>query len=436
MKNSLFNIFFEQGNVILGYNTLYNTAISIKKEVYALTAKMLQYDLMHIVNQSSRIYKVMANEKFIVNDDVDELSIVASYLEQENNKESLYEIIINPTINCNFHCWYCYETHIAGAKMSLETRENVIRYIKSTIDTHRQLKVLRIHWFGGEPLMYFKDIVKPILAEANAYATMYGIKLISGFTTNGYFLNENILDFCVHHSVKHFQITLDGNKERHNLIRFTTPGSNTYDKIISNIILCVKKGFSVTVRINVSAETRMKVTELLKDFFDLTLAERKLLHFSIKKVWQENDSVINDMDAIVNDIRDNGFECVTFYSNPNTIRNTCYADKKNSVTINYNGDVFKCTARDYTEDNCEGKLQDDGSIRWKDTYAKRKKISVFNYASCLSCPIMPICNAGCSQKKIEHPISFCLYNNMEEKIDFAKRVLLERMYQASHKAKI
>ena len=105
MKNSLFNIFFEQGNVIFGYNTLYNTAISIKKEVYALTAKMLQYDLMHIVNQSSRIYKVMANEKFIVNDDVDELSIVASYLEQENNKESLYEIIINPTINCNFHCW-------------------------------------------------------------------------------------------------------------------------------------------------------------------------------------------------------------------------------------------------------------------------------------------------------------------------------------------
>lgn len=429
MKNSLFNIFIDHGDVILGYNTLYDKGISVKKSHFNVTSDMLQQNLLDTLGKHQKAIKVLVNNKFIIDDYVDELQIVKQYLDSENDNDSLYEIIINPTINCNFHCWYCYETHVAGTKMSSEMVNSIIRLIKDIIDKNNNLKNIKIYWFGGEPLIYFKDVIEPILSEANSYIKNRNINFISGFTTNGYLLNEKILDFCVAHSVTHFQITIDGNRERHNMIRYPILGTNTYDKIVSNIILCIKKGLAVTVRLNISFETKLNVNELLQDFTILTTFERKRIRFSIHKVWQENNSVYDEIDRIVNEIRNNGFECVTFFSDPNTIRKTCYADKKNSVVINYDGIVFKCTARDYTEEQQEGRLQTDGTIVWNDYHEKREKLSVLNYKHCITCPIMPICNAGCSQKKIEHSGTFCLYQSIKEKQAFAEKVLLEKIYR-------
>ncbi|MCL1934639.1 MAG: hypothetical protein FWF53_12600 [Candidatus Azobacteroides sp.] len=41
-----------------------------------------------------------------------------------------HRLIIMPTLNCNFSCWYCYETH-TKAMMSSDTVCNIIEYIKN-----------------------------------------------------------------------------------------------------------------------------------------------------------------------------------------------------------------------------------------------------------------------------------------------------------------
>ena len=168
MKNSLFNIFIDHGDVILGYNTLYDKGISVKKSHFNVTSDMLQQNLLDTLGKHQKAIKVLVNNKFIIDDYVDELQIVKQYLDSENDNDSLYEIIINPTINCNFHCWYCYETHVAGTKMSSEMVNSIIRLIKNIIDKNNNLKNIKIYWFGGEPLIYFKDVIEPILSEANS----------------------------------------------------------------------------------------------------------------------------------------------------------------------------------------------------------------------------------------------------------------------------
>ncbi len=45
-------------------------------------------------------------------------------------------------------------------------------------------------------------------------------------------------------------------------------------------------------------------------------------------------------------------------------RNSCYADKINQMTVNYDGGVYKCTARDFNEKNRLGQLCDDGTVLW------------------------------------------------------------------------
>ena len=43
---------------------------------------------------------------------------------------------------------------------------------------------------------------------------------------------------------------------------------------------------------------------------------------------------------------------------------SCYADRINYANINYDGNVYKCTAQDYTSETALGFLDENGQIRW------------------------------------------------------------------------
>lgn len=429
MKLSKYSVFFEHKNNILGYNSLYGTCVALDKQIYSALPNCDKADIVSLISQNGKVYQMLIKDKFIIDDNTDELLIAKSIINKTNNNDSVFQIIINPTLNCNFKCWYCYETHLSGTKMSPETLNMTIQYIKHVLDTNMYLKKIKIDWFGGEPLLHFKKVIQPILSETNAYAAKKKIEVCSNFTTNGYLINEEFLSFCTQNSVQHFQITLDGHRDRHNKVRFTKLGVNTYDKIIRNIILCVKRKFQVTVRINVSADTKADTLAILDSFEVLNEEDKKYLYFSIHKVWQENDSVNCDIDQVINQIRSKGFRCVSLATYPNSIMDTCYADKKNQIVVNYDGGIFKCTARDFTDQNSEGKLMSNGNIQWKENHYEREKMSVFNYQACRECSIMPLCNAGCSQKKLEHSQDYCVYgHDPVRKLEFAKKVLLEKLY--------
>lgn len=81
--------------------------------------------------------------------------------------------------------------------------------------------------------------------------------------------------------------------------------------------------------------------------------------------------------------------------------------------VNYDGLLFKCTARDFKETRSEGRLQADGEVAWNEKYAQRMEVKYANKA-CLACKILPICNGGCSQNKLDaHNLDHC-YNGMSE----------------------
>ena len=108
------------------------------------------------------------------------------------------------------------------------------------------------------------------------------------------------------------------------------------------------------------------------------------------------------------------------------IRNSCYADKKNHVTINYDGNIFKCTVRDFTSENSEGVIDDEGELIWNDKFYVRRNIK-FSNAPCLECNILPICNGSCSQHYIENiGKGFCIYDFDESKKNKSSKANLFR----------
>jgi uncharacterized protein len=109
----------------------------------------------------------------------------------------------------------------------------------------------------------------------------------------------------------------------------------------------------------------------------------------------------------------------------------CYGDHRNHATINYNGEVFKCTARDFTNANSEGMLSDNGRIIWNDKFEKRMNIK-FKNKPCLECKIMPLCNGGCSQQAIENEgVDYCIYDFDEDK---KKKMVIEKFLEALSEA--
>ena len=88
--------------------------------------------------------------------------------------------------------------------------------------------------------------------------------------------------------------------------------------------------------------------------------------------------------------------------------------RRSTWFINYNGDIFKCTARGLSwSAQREGVLHDDGAVELNDVYERRMRVRYVNPA-CLACKILPICNGGCSQGKMEAAKQTECYRGMSE----------------------
>ena len=109
----------------------------------------------------------------------------------------------------------------------------------------------------------------------------------------------------------------------------------------------------------------------------------------------------------------------------NNLRNPCYADMVNEAVINFDGNVFKCTARDFSTENRCGVLGNDGRIIWDRSIESRRAIKL-SRAVCRTCRLLPLCGGGCTQKSIEYTgEDICLEGLSTEDMD---KVVMQRFY--------
>ena len=110
--------------------------------------------------------------------------------------------------------------------------------------------------------------------------------------------------------------------------------------------------------------------------------------------------------------------------NVSTLSQRCYSEKENHIVINYNGDIYKCTARDFVPELREGVLQQDGTITYNERYADRMETK-YGWIYCRDCIIMPICNI-CSQVRLESlQENICLQGDLTD--DKKRSIMIDRI---------
>jgi uncharacterized protein len=154
-------------------------------------------------------------------------------------------VIVGVNLACNFDCPYCCQAEVMSGKvMTPELCDATARWIAGRATEIGAARV-SLTFVGGEPLLHPGRIKR--IAGAVRQALPEDVDV--GFTliTNGYFLDEAMLEDLLPHGLAGAQITLDGDERTHHLTRVSKKGENTFQRIFDNMLAASRH-----IRINVN----------------------------------------------------------------------------------------------------------------------------------------------------------------------------------------
>lgn len=396
--------------------SIYNSTISLGGRLgflyNALSDRFLVFDKQKEyplgILQDPRLTEKLKDSGFLVGQSVDEYETALSVLAQAGESQDSFHLIINPTLQCNFNCWYCYEHH-HPSMMEPQTISSVCCFITLLCS---KIRHLTISFFGGEPLLGFKQVIKPILEFASVECKSKGVGLEANATTNGYLFSSSNIGWLKSHGFTHAQITIDGNKSLHDKTRHLPDGSGTFEKIIANIRLLALEGIGIILRFNYTGANIESFKDIATELKDLPDIAKSKIRISMHRVWQEADISPRILENV-----SQTFHRVGLQASPMLFGQVCYGDKRNSVVVNYNGDLFKCTAADFSIDPRDGFLSEDGIPIWENDSLEKRMANKFSNPHCRDCRVFPICHGGCSTRPLTYPDGYCLLDFNEDKKD-------------------
>lgn len=396
-KKSIYNYLTEVDGRWLLYNTFSDEVCLLAPETKALYA----CEIDEIEERHPDFYHYLVHKGFLVAESVDEVVRCIDTWQQEDDDPRSFSLTINPTLDCNMRCWYCYEKHDATHTMSEQVIGQILRLIEKQMASP-QLERFLLSFFGGEPLIQYRHVVKPLVDFAMTQAKTNQKALSLSFTTNGYLITPKIIAFFETLAVPiHFQITLDGNKLMHDATRYTAKGEGSYNRILENCAALLKlPHVSVALRCNYTAKNVATFMDLAADLQAHHLLPQAGLSINFHRVWQDTGDSIAVEEQLSNVkalLIQKGYMAV----HDKGVRGArCYADRNNHILINYNGNLYHCTARDFEDDKAEGVLCEDGTLSFNERTDHRNALKWGN-ESCKSCGIYPLCHSRCSQTTLE-----------------------------------
>lgn len=424
-KISIYTSRIVLGTRIFLYNSLSDNILMLHPSIDELIQKNL-FSIDNIKQIHPELFIELYHKGFIVRFDVIESDSVEKEWDSQSNDESKFTLIVNPTISCNMRCWYCYETHLPSTIMSDSVFNNLKKFTTKKI-TNKSLLGFNLDFFGGEPLLVYNQCTKQIISHVYEECLKYNKQFFLSFTTNGYLLSEDILlDFdkwSMDGPIK-LQITLDGNSECHNMTRKLGGKLPTYDKILSNIQKSLYHNVDILLRLNYTDDNVNSFYDVIDDLSSISEEHKKKIIISFHRVWQNKDSLLlkTEVTKVIEAFENSGFAVEnTFVAS----KNRCYGDQNNTIVVNYDGDIYKCTARDFNKTNCEGFLNSNGDVEWNSRHDERITASK-KFKNCKKCRIYPICHVGCSQNRLEwNDTDECVKGYSEETKDYIIREIIE-----------
>lgn len=346
--------------------------------------------------------KTLKESNIIVDETIDE----KSFLMKEYNisrKSPVYYLTLLPTLDCNVRCWYCFERLKKGSRLLPNIKDAILKHVRHIMREELGIRKLSVELFGGEPLLFYQEDLHDLLREIKKIVTDAGKSFNLLLITNGINLTSQTINLLSEFS-PHIQISIDGERNTHNKVKRIpdTPQVSVYDKVMGNIMELSKlPNVYVNVRINYDDDTLPLIPSIIDSLDGL---DRRKVGIHLERIWQtikpnkmpENNVLRSVMQRLLNA----GFYVT--YMNFFRKGYSCKASKVNQAVVSYDGHVYKCTGRNFTEAFADGFLNDNGRIVWnEEKKQERTSISTHEIDICKECKLLPLCWGPCCQKHLE-----------------------------------
>lgn len=395
MKNSNYNYIVKRDNKSFCFNAITRFFFNIP-----LNGENILNDILETPDQYKDklpvFYNKLVNGSFIIENDTNEIDIIREKNQNACNSKK-YSLTILPTLDCNFSCWYCYEKHTPYV-MSDETINRVTKHIENIL-RNKDVEHFNIEWFGGEPFLSFHHVIKPVTLFAKKICEEKNIPFTTGATSNGYLITNNIANDLASLNFRHIQITLDGERSRHDKTRIA-PEFSSFDTILRNMNYLCKVNETVNITLRINYDNKNFQPELILKQVTERIDEPHQPRFSflLRKVWQieKVDNGKEKIKTFIELVKNTKFN-YCYESDFILDYVPCYAVKKNMKLITPHGSIGKCTTKNDFEKQALGFLTENGDIKWNndlpfdEIYAK----PLFENEACLNCKQLPLCMGVC-----------------------------------------
>ncbi|MFD4639001.1 radical SAM protein [Lentzea sp. NPDC058436] len=174
-----------------------------------------------------------------------------------------YSLTVVTSTSCNLGCSYCFQNTPDGRRRIAPARldaRNVARCVEFAERKMAELGVRRLELllFGGEPLLNPAGCLQVLRA--------FGARMpvTASMISNGVLLTRRTATRLDEAGLGNVQVTLDGERDRHDRTRVTRGGRPTFDLILANVAAAQQHtGIRFTVRVNVTPDVLPHLSTLL-----------------------------------------------------------------------------------------------------------------------------------------------------------------------------
>ncbi len=405
LKKSKYNRFIDiDNNKKIAFNSLTCALAEVDDDFFAIYDNIENIDVNDLSDKEKELLSQMKEGNFINEDELDELKLIKYRNYSGKFSEGTFGYVLAPTVACNFACPYCYETAKSGF-MSEEVLNKLLENIEIAAKHGRNIDNT---WYGGEPLLA-KNIIRDFSDKCIEICEKYGVDYSAYIVTNGYLIDDQIVQILKNAHVKGAQITIDGPPEIHNQRRILKNSKEpTFDVILNNAKKLLDSGIkNICIRINID-KTNVDQVERLLDIF-----EEKGLHDVVVNLGHVTaytdacssvaNSCLSVKEYAENDVKyqkvlnDRGYKVAQSYPYyPGVKANYCCADHANSFVIDPEGYMYKCWNDVGNIDRAVGNVCDEEQDEKR--FALNLEYimwSPFEHEKCVDCDILPICMGGC-----------------------------------------
>lgn len=407
MKVSNYTFFFSRENdKYYSYNTLSNALLEIEKDTYMYLKQVSDTgEDLNVESIEPEMWEVLKNKYFITDNQKDDFLLYKSMILPIRAQKNFMHLTLAPTMECNFRCFYCFETEKPKGKMSHETMDAIVKYIESMSD----LQKIHLTWFGGEPLMA-RDQME---AFHEKLTRKYKKELTSNIITTGYFLSEAVIRLLQKMNIQSIQITLDGNKERHNKVKRTSDNEDVFSRILNNIDLLTDMApeINVVFRVNVTRDNLKEYVSL----FELLANRYQNKNISISPgVVQDRTKGISKESCFLNRVETTQFILDLWHKYkiytpwiryPNSSCRECAIRDQRAISFDSQGFAYKCWEMIGQRQYAIGKLVETGEIKDVNHILLNRQLygaDPLENSECIECGYLPICDGGCPIQRIQN----------------------------------